>query len=71
MSLDGREPSVIGIFGLKMEHTTGCLGGYELDMNYVLHQRSGQKYPGHVLNHLSTEVKAGSYSTCDVHGWLK
>ena len=68
---DGREPSVIGIFGLKMEHTTGFLGGYELDMNYVLHKRSGQNYTEHVLNHLRTEVKSGRYSTRDVHGWLK
>ena len=68
---EGRDPSVIEIVGLKMEHTNDCLGGDDLDMNYVLHKRSGQNYTEHVLNHLRTEVKSGRYSTRDVHGWLK
>ena len=56
---EGRDPSVIENFVLKLEHTNGCLCGDDLDMNYFLHKSSGQKYPEHVLNQLRTEVKAG------------
>ena len=62
---------MIEIFGLKLEHTNGFLGGDDLDINYVLQKFSGQNYPEHILNHLKTEVKAGCYSTRDVHGWIK
>ncbi len=66
----GRNEDIVEICTCILEHTNGCLGGSDPDMNYAVMKRGGRKYPESILDHLETEVRAGRYSTNDVQGWL-
>ena len=66
-----RDPSVVEIVGLNLQHTNGCDGGTNHDMNYILNKQSGRKFADHVLPNLRSRVKADRYSTKDIQGWSK
>lgn len=53
-----------------LEHTNGCKGGEDVDVNKCIETRTGRKYDTNQLNHVRREVRAGRYKTDDVLSWL-
>jgi hypothetical protein len=66
----GWDTTTLVLKKLSLEHTDGCNGGADDDMNMLVLQRSGRKYPDHVLSSLRDDVKAGRYGTDDVRSKL-
>jgi hypothetical protein len=48
----GWDTTTLVLKKLSLEHTNGCNGGADEDMNMMVLQRSGRKYPDHVLSSL-------------------
>jgi hypothetical protein len=67
---EGWDTTTLVLKKLSLEHTDGCNGGADEDMNMLVLRRSGRKYPDHVLNSLREDVKAGRYGTNDVRSKL-
>ena len=55
---------------VQLEHTNGCTGGEDENLNALIRQRGGRNYDNVILNILREDVKAGHYGTDDVRSKL-